>query len=785
MKDFPKQRLAYTAKSKDDFAWARRTIDSLVDNYSSSFGVSSNKSSDYTRMFSNYQLYNNQLNQVDFERECNPLNIDIGQYKDTIQPYNKTYNKIQVLLSEELKRPFVFKTVLVNSEGIKSKLLYRDNLLKSYLQNQIQTTISSIYGDKPPENVMDPNEVNKYMKTTYLESREITASKILDYLWKRLDIDIIKNDSFKHGLLSGYEFAYVGRVNDEPYVEVLNPLGVFYHKSPETMYIQDGLYAGYKTYMTSADILDRFGQFLSEDDKDKIDRKDKISGDALIGNSMKYPDNPVYDSISSYTGSYGNTSYKEEDFIVSHIEWKSYRKVGFLTFMDEYGEEQTELVSEDFVVPDYAESKVITKAYGKKCKYYYFDEFTLIWDYIPEVWSGVRINSDIYCKIGPKEDQFRSLDNPYEVKLGYHGVSYSAMNASAISLMDRMKPFQYLYFIVMHKLKKLIAQDGGKVFPIDYSMIDSKLGLEKTLYYLKELNLDIYNSLENADSPGQSHRGKVSTPADMSNMQNIMGYINLLASIDQQISDVAGITRQREGQFSNSEAVGNAQSAVQMSSAVTELYFHTHFSLWGKILTSLVQTAQNCYKEKSIVKQYVLDDLSIATLEISPNDLNNADLGVFISSAIKDHELFKSLQGLAADLIRSTRASFSDLISLYTATSSEELKNNILASEEKSNALNQQQAQAQNEAMMAVEEQKRATEMEIAQLESDTKIKVAEIGSFSRQMDQDVNDNNVPDQLEIEKLRVNTALKERELDIKEKEVEIKKRAIQSKSQDKK
>jgi hypothetical protein len=82
--------------------------------------------------------------------------------------------------------------------------------------------------------------------------------------------------------------------------------------------------------------------------------------------------------------------------------------------------------------------------------------------------------------------------------------------------------------------------------------------------------------------------------------------------------------------------------------------------------------------------------------------------------------------------------------------------------------------------MMAIEEQKRATEMEIARLESDTKIKVAEIGSFSRQMDQDVNDNNVPDQLEIEKLRVNTALKERELDIKEKELEIKKKAIQNK-----
>lgn len=104
--------------------------------------------------------------------------------------------------------------------------------------------------------------------------------------------------------------------------------------------------------------------------------------------------------------------------------------------------------------------------------------------------------------IGPKEVQFRSKSNPYQVKLGYHGVIYNTMNASPISLLDRMKPFQYLFFIIMHKLKRLIAHDKGRIFHLDSTMIDPKLGWDKTLYYLTQMNLDIYNPLMNADQPG-------------------------------------------------------------------------------------------------------------------------------------------------------------------------------------------------------------------------------------------------------------------------------------------
>jgi len=84
MFNFPKQRLSYNNKAKDDFAWAKKVMDSIlahspIDNWVI------NNATPYQRKLSNYQLYNNQLNQADFERACNPLGLDVGQLKDEIQ----------------------------------------------------------------------------------------------------------------------------------------------------------------------------------------------------------------------------------------------------------------------------------------------------------------------------------------------------------------------------------------------------------------------------------------------------------------------------------------------------------------------------------------------------------------------------------------------------------------------------------------------------------------------------------------------------------------------------
>ena len=80
MHNFPKQRLSYTKKSAEDFKWAKEVIDSILVSSPQQQDIVNNYNSEYGRKLSNYRLYNNQLDQKDFERDCNSLGLEIGQY---------------------------------------------------------------------------------------------------------------------------------------------------------------------------------------------------------------------------------------------------------------------------------------------------------------------------------------------------------------------------------------------------------------------------------------------------------------------------------------------------------------------------------------------------------------------------------------------------------------------------------------------------------------------------------------------------------------------------------
>lgn len=788
MLNFPKQRLPYSKKSATDFAWAKRVMETLLQFSPQQRNIANDYTSEYGRKLSNYRLYNNQLDQKDFERECNPLGLEVGQFQDAIQPYNKTYNKIQVLLGDELKRPFNFRAVLVNADGIRSKLEKRDSMIRNYVYAKMQETLQSIntlYSpellDELGEEILTPEQIKQYVKYNYRERREILSENILNYLLKRLHIKDKKNDAFKHGLISGEEVVYIGTNNGEPYLEVINPLGVFYHKSPETKWIQNSLYAGYRTYMTAGEVIDRYGKYLTKEQVDKLENLTNVGGpipDHTMGSTMSYgiPEgDPRMAKMFNYNdGSYGSSNHS--DILVQHVEWRSQKKVGFLKSINEYGDEENLMVSEDFEVPEQATKREVLKEFGQRCTYYDWEmngiQYELEWDWIAEIWTGTKIGSEMYCMIGPKDQQFRETDNPNNVCLGYHGLIYNAMNATPVSLMDRMKPFQYLYFIVMHKLKRAIAQDQGKVFHFDVSMVDPKIGLEKTMYYLKEMNIDFFNPLANGDQPGQNQRGKVSHSTDMSNMQNINNYINVLAAIDQQISDVAGVNRQREGQTGPTEAVSNAQANIQMSALITEIYFQAHTKLWEKCLTSLIAAAKQAWRDKSVLKQYVLDDLSLATLEMTEGDLTDAEIGVFVTDSGKEHEMFQALKGIADGLLNTNRATFTDLIRLYEANSSAELKAGIMASEEKAIQQEQQKQQMDIQAAQQAQQAQQEFELEKQAREHEHEVLIAQIESFKFQQDQDSDNNGIPDPLEIMKLRQEADFKNRKLNLEEKKLEF-------------
>lgn len=760
VRNLPLQRISFAKKKENDYEWGKNTIDFLINSANAISNSSINNRNgmvDWDRMLANYQLYGNIVNQVDFESTFNPLGIDVGQATDKIQPYNHSYNIINVLLGEELKRPFNVKAVLTNEDGFNARQMEKNKLLQQYVIQEVQKYINPETGEQDPN--LDPKKIDKYIATEYQPAKEIAANKVLKYLSRKLDIKSKKNDAFKHALISGKEFIQLDIVNGEPELNVLNSLSTFYRKSPEIKYVQDGLYVGNRKRMNVGDIIQNFGRDLKKKDLEEILKMSYFSNNMDVpGKEMqyffehlelRYMGAPFYKNWEE--GSYGKTNFT--DLEVYHLYWRSERKIGFLEYTDPLtGELVMEIVDENYKV---------NKDAGE----------TVEWDWIPEVWEGIRIGTNIYCNIRPCRVQLRSIDNPYVVKLPVFGLIYDAMNAEPVSVMDRMKPYQYLYFVVMHKFLKLVANDRGKVMPFDVSLLSDDIPLEKALYYLNELDIYLYNGLSGGDEPGAAHRGAISNSMDRSNAQQIAQYINMLEAIERKIAMAAGVTQPRIGGTSANEAVTNAQQNLMQSSHITEPLFFQHNLLWEQVLQGLVDVAFTAYRDKieemsePVKLQYILDNMSIDTLMIDA-DLTLADIGIFIMDSQKDNEIFAKLEALAQPLLQNDKADFLDLIKMFKAVSSEDLEREIEQSIQRKDqiaAQQQEQLNAIEQEKIAVEREKMDREDINKQLDRDTKIQVATISALGFSEDKDADMSGVPDVIEQSKL----ALQQQDLQFKQ------------------
>lgn len=804
IKDFVNSTIRY---HEDDFFYGRDTADTTTED----FGTP-NAYRRVQNMLANYRLYNNQLDQSDFKEYCDTLGIKdaIGAKMHDIKPYNKIYNKVNVLLGEEYRRPDTQRAVLVNPEGVRSKMAYKQFLMREYIESQIQAEImkvKQIYGNPqleglPPEQqqaemqraeeefqqkmaqIIPPDSIDEFMTTKYLSQKEITANDLLAYLYLKEDIKEKKNDGFKHGMISGEEHAWVGVRNGEAVVDILNPLKVFYHKSPEVKYVQDGLYAGYRTDMTIGDVLDNFADVLSDRDKNRLEERYTYDGDTdedLIGKSMKYGDQRTieYKYSNNYEiyseGSYGRSYY--DDIEVVHMEWVSQKKVGFLEYQDQQGETQVMKIDEFFEVPEHATVFEYEDEMGLKVKSYRWDNFALEWEWIPEVWEATRIDNDLWGYIGPKKNQYYSINNPFKVKLGYYGLIYNNMNAISQSLVDRMKPYQYLFFISMDKFKTLIAKDKGTILTIDSSKLDPKFPIEKMIHFIEQAGYYVSNELQGSDNPGAQNRSGIAA-LNASNIGHIQAFAEILAYFDEQIGDAAGVTKQREGGSQRYEAVGNVQQSILQSSYITEPYFIAHEHLWKEIKNGLLQCAQIVYADNPLVTQYILNDGSRTFLEIDENTFqDNEEFGVFISDSTRDNQIFEELRALTQPLLQNDKVDVDDIISILAADSPEELKKELrtakMRREKREEQMQQQQLEIQKqmqERELEFREDQQAHEIELKRMEIEGDLAKAEIDATRFAQAQDVNENEIPDRLEVEKVRQQGEMDRQKLEIEKEKI---------------
>ena len=757
---FPQQKLPLSKKNED---WQHSCVNYIIGEGNIVSGGRQN--TQFGELQTYYNLYNSIFDEKDFKRITNPFKVDDG-FPATPQDFNIIRPKIDLLIGEETKRPMNFRVVRTSQEAVSDLMDKEKEMLMQYMMSAIMAKMDPEQQQQFQQQlqsgeIMPPEQIAKYMDSTYKDVVENTAYHTLSYLREKLNIDNEFIKGWKDALISGNEIYYVGVQNDEPYMERVNPLFFSYDKSPDLEFIEDGSWCCRKMRLPVAEVYDRYYNKLDEKDLNKLNEMltgkpmgDMREGDPVDtggGIQMHIYDNPEFDQKSRYC------------INVWHCCWKSFKKIFYVTYMDETGTPQVQIADESY------------KKIG--------NELSVEPDWIVEVWEGYRAGSDLYFGIQPIEYQHVSIDNPNSQKLPYCGCVYSNTNSKPRSLVSILKPLQYMYIVLWYRLELAIARDKGKVVNMDITQIPKSMNItpERWMHYLSSVGVNFINPYEEGWNVPGREGGKPATfnqitALDLTMSNVISEYIQLMDKIEQLAGTISGITEQRQGAISSSELVGNVERSVVQSSHITEPLFWAHAQCKRHVLNMLLNTAKGAWQQTGKKKlSYIFDNGERAFLDIA-DKFYYEDMDVFVSDTSKDLENIQKLQQLIQPAMQNG-ASLLEAAEILTNDNFNIIKQKLAAMQKRQEEQAQQQQQAEAQAQQQLQQmQNEAKQQELmlqeAQMDLDrykidqdnaTKIAVAEISTYRGTEEKDINENGVPDPQEM----YEAAIKQREIDSNE------------------
>lgn len=788
--NFPKQALSYKSKTK---TWRKNCVQWANDK--TYFNMSLVRNSVRHKMI-NINLLNGKLNMEDLSLIVNPSKLQANFIPDKIQHYPIMNGKLNLLQGEEIGRGFNYRVIVTNPNSVSAiEEAKRQEVLEAVqleIQNQSQSE---------EEFQAKMQEISEYFTYRWKDMREKRANYLLRHYELEQNLPKVFNDGFKMAMAVGEEFYKVDIIGGEPKVELINPCKIRLYKSGYSNRAEDADIIILEDYWSPGKIIDTYYDVLSPRDIKHIEEApnniDKGAVDDMDNIDPRYGflyrgfiegDGTMVDELFDPTGNSGlNDSLMPYDLAgnirVLQVYWKSKRKIKRVkSYNQETGEEEFNFYTEDYIIDE---------AMG--------EEEEIFW--VNEAWEGTMIGKDIFVNMRPRPVQYNKLSNPSLCHFGIIGNVYNFADGKPYSMVDMMKPYNYAYDIYHDRLNKLMARNWGKIVRLDLAKIPKNEGwnIEKWLYYAKNAGLAVENSFEEGNIGAAT--GKLA--GAMNNASNgiidaeqgntIQGYIQILEWLKKEMADMIGITPQREGQIQNRETVGGVERATLQSSHITEWVFTTHEDIKRRVCECLIETAKIALKGRNEKFQYLLDDGSMAFVDIDGDEFAENDYGLVVENGTLAEKLNQQLEALAQAALQNQALSFSTIMKIYSTSSIAEKQRAIEKNEadmrQMQQQMQQQQMQAQQEALQAQLQQKEA---ELQQKESanvrdnETKIAVARIQTQAMQ-DQFFSEeytkmlDNTADEDRAEKARefnLKHALDEKEFKLKQQQLQETKRKNQ-------
>ena len=751
----------------------------------------------------NYDLLNGKLHMTDLELILNPENIRAGFIPDRIQHYPIMNSKLNILRGEESKRVFDYRVVVTNPNAI-SEI---ENNKKEELFQRLKTLISNTSQSEEEFN-QELEKLNDYYTYEWQDMREIRANALLNHYIKEYNIPFLFNNGFMDAMAVGEEMYQCDIVGGEPTIERLNPLKVRIFKSGYSNKIEDADMIIIEDYWSPGKVIDTYYDVLSKkdieyieklpdhvgqaavDSMDNIDERYGYVNNNMVGEEIS-TDGFYFDPFNLFSDSTSNSLLPYDlagNLRVLRVYWKSRRRIKKVKSYDpETGEE---------VYNFYPETYIINKDAGEEEQIFY----------INEAWEGTKIGTDIYVNMRPRVIQYNRLSNPSRCHFGIIGSIYNLNDSRPFSLVDMMKYHNYYYDVIHDRLNKMMAKNWGKILKLDLAKVPKGWDVEKWMYYAKANGLAVEDSFKEGNIGAATGKlaGALNNASsgviDAEFGNSIQYLINLLEFIKMEMSEIVGITKQREGQISNRETVGGVERATLQSSHITEWLFIQHEDVKRRVLECFLENIKISLKGRNKKFQYILSDATMKIMDIDGDEFAEADYGLVVDNSKGTQELSQKLDMLAQAALQNQTLSFSTIMKLYSSSSLAEKQRFVEKDErniqERNIQAQQQQLEAQQQIAQIEMEQKQAEleQREQANIrDNETKIMIAQIQANNK------NDDGIVEQEFSEEAKASLMEKIREFNEKlkldrdkleldkkkhEDEISVKRQALKNKSNNK-
>jgi hypothetical protein len=772
---FNTERLSQRQRESKDFQWYKDKARAFIAesrNYVGYGGVS-----EHHRMKVNYDLYNNIVNLEDFAYVTTPYGSEEGELPAQMANRDISSYRIKALLGMEMKRPFGYRLVATNREASNRKMDENANRIRQYVVDAIMLPIKQEVEAKymaeakgrqltaeereglqaqMAEEVAakTPEKVKQYMQRDHRDPAEVQGQQILNHVIKRQDVRAKFNQGWKHAMLSAYEVYWIGIIKDEPILKVINPLRFNCDRSPESGFIEDGAWAVCEYRMHPAEVLNSFE--LTDKEIDQI-WKLHASATYATNYANAFEFGPNIDS-----------SDEQNTVPVFHVVFKTPKKIGWLDYIDEEGQLQTDMLVD--------ETYKLDPEIG---------DVAVSWEWISEVHETWVIGEDIHKNMGAVEGQLRDQDTLYNAKLPYIGAIYDATNSGPTCPMDRMKVYQYYHNIVMYRLELLLASDKGKKILMNINAIPESAGMsiEKWQYFFESTPFMWYNPDE--EGMNQNDVNTIAKTLDLSLVSDINRYIELANYLEQKCGKSVGVTDPVLGQTSVSERVANNQQNLVQTSYMLEPYFDLHNLVKRNVLQRFVDLARIAYARGK--KEYitnVLDDMSLEMLKVDVNLLEETTFALYVEDSSMSEEIRETIKTLTHAAMQTQKAELSDVLKVLRKDTLQEAEEALVLAEQTRNEKNQQQAMAmekakgeENEKARNFEREKWAHEINKIRVEAEedreTQIQKQTILSMGFDPNKDQDNDRIPDVLEVAKYGVDAEIKRGKLALESRELDHK------------